>query len=104
MALYRFNGISPEIIQEIEARRVDERPILVIVSGASSGDERVRWRSYGALMAVTSPYLNSDIVAVRDFGTSRQMFIEQYPDRQVIDVYAVGDDAFVQDAFPNQSD
>lgn len=104
MALYRFNGISPEIIQEIEARRVDDSPILAIVSGASSGDERVRWRSYGALMAVTSPYLNSDIVAVRDFGSSRQMFIEQYPDRQVIDVYAVGDDAYVQDSFPNQSD
>lgn len=104
MALYRFNGISPELIQEVEAQRIDDTPILVIVSGASTGDERVRWRSYGALMAVTSPYLDSDIVAVRDYGTSRQDFIEQFPDRQVIDVYAVGNDAYVQDPFPTQSD
>ncbi|GAB5492212.1 MAG: hypothetical protein Phog2KO_24270 [Phototrophicaceae bacterium] len=101
MALYRFNGISPELIEEVEAQRLGDSPILVIVTGATSGDERVRWRSYAALMSVTSPYLNSDIVTVRDFGTSRQDFIAQYPDRQVIDVFAVGNDAYVQDPFPN---
>lgn len=104
MALYRFNGISPQLIEEVEAQRLDERPILVIVTGATSGDERVRWRSYAALMAVTSPYLDSDIVVVRDFGTSRQDFIAQYPDRQIIDVFAVGNDAYVQDPFPNSSE
>lgn len=98
MALYRFNGISPELIQDIEALQTNDQDILVIVSGATSGDDRVRWRSYGALMAVTSPYLDSEIVVVRDFGSSRQRFVEAYPDRQVIDIYAVGNDAFIMDS------
>lgn len=102
MALYRFNNLSPEIIEQVEAQRVDERPILVIVSGASSGDDRVRWRSYGSLMTVTSPYLDSDIIVARDYGTYREHLIEQHPDRQVIDVFAIGDEGFVQDAFSGQ--
>lgn len=99
-ALYRFNGISPELIETVESARVDDRPILAIISGESSGENRVRWRSYASLMTVTSPYLNSEIVAVRDFGSSRQRFIETYPERQIVDVYASGNDATVQSIVP----
>ena len=86
MALYRFNGISPELIDDVKSYAQDDSPILAIVAGESSGDDRVRWRSYAALMAVTSPYLDSEIVAARDYGSSRQQFFEEYPDRQVVDV------------------
>jgi MFS family permease len=101
MALYRYNQISPEIIEAVQAHRMDDRPILVIVAGASSGDDRVRWRAYGALMVATSPYLDSDIVVVRDFGNNREDFIAQFPDRQVIDLFAIGDNAYFADEVPD---
>lgn len=100
MALYRFNGISPELIQQVEAAAVDDRPILAIVNGDTTGDNRVRWRSYGALMAVTGPYLDTPIVAARDFGNSRADFIAEYPDRQIVDVFAAGNNAVVADPPP----
>lgn len=100
-ALYRYNQISPEQIEAVQARRVDERPILVIVAGESSGDNRVRWRSYGSLMVVTNPYLDSDIVVVRDFGSNRDNFIAQFPERQVIDMLAIGNDAYFADEVPD---
>lgn len=101
MALYRFNGISPELVEAVESQGLDDRPILAIISGESSGENRVRWRSYAALMAVTSPYLDSEIVIARDFGSSRQQFIEAYPDRQIVDVYAIGNNTFVQESIPD---
>jgi hypothetical protein len=88
--LYHFNGVRGDLIAEVEAARVDERPILVIVNGPTSPDsERVRWAAYGSLLGVTSPYLDSDIVVVRDTGGMREQLIAAYPDRQVIDVDAV---------------
>jgi hypothetical protein len=101
-ALYRFNLISPELIEGVEARRPDERPVLVIVNGDTTGDNRVRWRSYGPLMTVTSPYLNSNIVAARDYGTSgmREAIVKQYPDYSIIEVFAAGNDAWFADEVP----
>ncbi|MEL6404125.1 MAG: hypothetical protein AAFR81_07160 [Chloroflexota bacterium] len=95
MALYRFNFISPELIEEVQNAAIDDRPILAIINGDATGDNRVRWRSYGALMAVTSPYLDSEIVVVRDFGSSRDTFIATYPNRQIVDVFASGNSAVV---------
>ena len=69
------------------------RPLLVIVNGPNSGPQRVRWRSYGSLMAVTSPYLDSEIVAARDPGTLRDQILARFPGRQVIDVAAAADHA-----------
>lgn len=102
-ALYRYNKISPDIINGVKEHRVNDKPILVIVGGATSGDDRVRWRAYGALMSVTSPYLDSDIVVVRDFGGNRDKFIAQFPDRQVIDMLAKGDYAYFLDELPEGS-
>ena len=97
-ALYRFNGVSPELIEEIEQRRVDDRPLLVIVGGATGN---VSWRAYGTLMAVTGPYLDDDIVVARDYhiGDSRvrDQILERFPDRQVIDMQARGDDIWFVD-------
>jgi len=97
-ALYRFNFISPEPIEQVKALREDDRPVLVIVTGTSSGDDRVRWRSYGSLMAVTSPYLDSNIVVARDFGGQRDEFEEMFPDRQVLILAARGNQSmFVEE-------
>jgi len=82
-ALYRYNRISPVQIEQVQARRSDEKPLLVIITG-----EDVRWRAFGSLMAVTSPYLDSDIVVAWDdtrLGV-RQAILDRFPDRELIDL------------------
>ncbi len=84
-ALYRYNQISREQIAQVEARREGDRPVLVLVEGGS-----VRWRAFGTLMSVTSPYLDSDIIAAWDYGATgvRDAILERFPDRQVIEMQA----------------
>ncbi|MBZ0276299.1 MAG: glycosyltransferase family 39 protein [Anaerolineae bacterium] len=93
-ALYRFNLISPDLIQAVEARRTDDRPILVIVTGSN-----IRWRADGPLMTVTSPYLDSPIVSARDNGQPgvREQILARFPDRQVIDMLAEDNYAWFPD-------
>lgn len=94
MALYRFNNISRELIEAVEQRRTGERDVLVLVTGDTSGENRVRWRSYGTLMTVTSPYLDSEIVVARAYGEeTRERLLEMFPDRQVIVLHAAGNEA-----------
>lgn len=83
--LYRFNWVSPELIEAVQAIRTDDRPVLVLVSGTD-----VRWRSYGSLMVSTSPFLDSDIVAAWDNGVDgvREAILELFPHRQVIEMAA----------------
>jgi 4-amino-4-deoxy-L-arabinose transferase-like glycosyltransferase len=95
-ALYRFNFISPEQIEMVEACRIDDRPALVIVTGTS-----VRWRAHGSLMAVTGPHLDDEIVVAWDYapGTDvRQSILERFPDRQVIEMEAHENEAWLTDA------
>jgi 4-amino-4-deoxy-L-arabinose transferase-like glycosyltransferase len=90
-ALYRFNRVSPQIIEQIEARREDDRPTLVIVTGERGA---VSWRALGSLMAHTGPHLDDDIVTAWDYapGTEiRQLILERFPDRQVIEMAARAD-------------
>ncbi len=90
-----FNHVNRERIAEIEARREPGRDVLVVVNGTD-----VRWRAFGALMAVTSPYLDSPIVAAwnfQDSSTLRDQIIARFPDRQVIDVRAQGEEAWFVD-------
>jgi hypothetical protein len=88
--LYRFNWIGPDMIQAVEARRQGDQPVLVLVTGGN-----VLWRSMGPLMAVTSPYLNSDIVVAWDTTAPgvRQKILDRFPDRQVIEMAAEGNRA-----------
>ncbi len=93
-ALYRFNFITPEQIEGVMARRESDEPVLVIVSGTD-----VRWRALGTLMSVTSPYLDSDIVVAWDYLQDgvREAIIERFPDRQIIEMQAEGNEwAFVE--------
>jgi MFS family permease len=102
MALYGYNLIERELVDQVEARRQDERSVLVLVNGETSGDQRVRWRAYGALMGVTSPYLNSPIVVARDYGgRSREQLLMLFPDRQIIELFAVENKAtFIDEPAP----
>ncbi len=94
-----YNQITRAQIDEVNARRVGDTPVLVLVTG---GD--VRWRAYGALMASTSPYLDSPIVAAWDYsnGTNpeiREEILARFPDRQVIEMTAnVNEASFVDEA------
>lgn len=96
-ALYRFNGVSPELIAQVEQRRVDDRPLLVIVSGEAG---TLSWRAYGSLLAVTGPYLDDDIVVARadaPSGTVREQLVQRFPDRQIIEMQARGDEIWFVD-------
>jgi hypothetical protein len=81
-ALDRLNGIDRSLIDGVAARRPADRQALVLVTG-----EVVRWQSYGALLAVTSPFLDGTIVAARDFGGGeRGRISDRFRDRHVIEI------------------
>ncbi|MFN8527780.1 MAG: glycosyltransferase family 39 protein [Anaerolineae bacterium] len=100
-ALYRYNQINHDLINEVNARRTGDQPVLVIVNGSD-----VRWRAYGSLMVSTGPYLNTDIVAAQNYmgATSdsvKQQLIAMFPGRQVIEMEASQNEAvFVDDPPP----
>lgn len=97
--LHRFHGVNPDIIAEIRSRQVDGRPLLALVGGAESGENRARWHSLGSLMAVTSPYLDSEIVGAVYYEdeAAKAKILANHPDRQVIEMMARGQDiAFVE--------
>ncbi len=90
-----FNFISRQMILDVEKRREGDQPVLVIVNGND-----VRWRAFGTLMAVTSPYLDSEIVVAWNYQNNdslRQQLIDRFPDRQVIDMEAQENRAWFTD-------
>jgi hypothetical protein len=88
-----FNLIDRQIIEAVEERREGDRPVLVIVTG-----DNVRWRSYGALMALTSPYLDSEIVAARaSSSVPREEILARFPGRQIIDMLAEENNSWFAD-------
>jgi hypothetical protein len=89
--LYGFNNVSQRWIDAARARSEGEQPLLVIVTGTE-----LSWRSMGTFMAATSPYLDSDIIAIynriasaEDSGL-RETMIAQFPDREVIELRGQG--------------
>ncbi len=79
--LWRFNNVGADRIAALGALR-DGRPVLILVTG----EGRRSWRDWGTYMALTSPYLNSDVVAARDHGyqDEREAILARFPDRQVL--------------------
>jgi 4-amino-4-deoxy-L-arabinose transferase-like glycosyltransferase len=75
-----YGNVSQAPIQEVNRLRRDpDRPVVVIAWGESS------WREVAALMAVTDPHLDSDIVLARDPARSNlATLLAQWPDREVI--------------------
>ncbi len=104
-ALYRFNNVSPYMADEIRARATDDRPILVIVNGQRG---EVSWRSFGSIMALTNPYLDSDMVAAWNYEPSNDFIYEsilaRFGDtRQVIELNIKDINAWFPDCDFNQN-
>jgi hypothetical protein len=97
--LYQFNNVSLANLALLDSVRVDERPILLLVYGDSTGDNRVSWRAYSTYIAVTSPYLDSEVVAARIADGNealRDAVVAMFPERQVIEVNASGVEAVLR--------
>lgn len=91
-----YNQITRAQIAGVEARRSGDQPVLVLVTGSD-----VRWRAYGALTALTSPYLDSPIVVAWIYDESvRDQIVAQFPDRQIIEMAAEGNRAWFVDETP----
>lgn len=90
--LHGFNEINQTLANEIVAKQTGEKPLLVLVGGEPSGDNRVRWRSLGTLMVMTSPYLDSEIVGAWYYNDEsvREQLLTDYPNHQVIEMSAQG--------------
>lgn len=80
--LYRFGIIGQDQIERVDRLRGDdERPVLII---AYLPEIRM-WREVGALMAMTSPYLDTEYVLARDpDGSYTAGLLERFKDRQVV--------------------
>jgi hypothetical protein len=97
-ALHRFNRVSQAVLDAIETQKADGRDVLVLVNGQGG---TVFWRSFGSLMAVTDPYLENDIVVAWNYAPQdsriRQRILEDFPDRQVIEMAVIQESAWFID-------
>lgn len=80
-----YGSVAQAQIDRLNARREDpSRPLLVIAVGDH------HWREVAALMALTTPRRDGDIVLARDvYGSQAGAIRAQFPDREVI-YYASG--------------
>lgn len=95
-ALTGFNHITRGFVEAVEARRVGDAPLLVLVTS----DSARRWRSHGALMAVSQPDHSGDlVVAWYDAGRDdiRRAIEARFPSHQVVELLARGDAAWFPD-------
>jgi hypothetical protein len=98
--LHAFNNVSRAHIAALDARRDLARPALVLVTGPSTGDYRVTWRAYGTYTALTSPFLDSDVIAARipeGDPDRREQVLALFPERQVIEMRALASEAWFVD-------
>jgi len=99
-ALYGYNRVSQTFIDTVNTRRVSDAPLLVLMSGQN----RV-WRSGGALLAETSPYLDSDMVfAWYHNDEMRAQLVALMPDREIIEMRADGEVVWFADDCPTGRD
>ncbi|NDJ85283.1 MAG: phospholipid carrier-dependent glycosyltransferase [Chloroflexi bacterium] len=84
--LYRYNGIGRHQIEGVDHWRTDpERPVVVVEYGGDGS-----WRNLGAIMALTSPYLDSEYILARDPDrVLLPQILARFPDYQVV-YYADG--------------
>jgi hypothetical protein len=74
-------GNRQATLDTVDRWRTDPEKDVLIVSYGSLGS----WRQIGALMGVTSPYLDSEYVLVRDpYETRMEMLLEMFPSREVV--------------------
>ncbi len=85
-ALRGFNRVTAEIYGGIAARRTGDAPVFVLITGVDG-----RWRTRGALMTVSSPFLDADIEFAYIEGEDpdgRAQVLSRAMGRQVIEMGA----------------
>jgi hypothetical protein len=93
-ALHGFNNVSQSWIDAARARAGADNRLLVIATGTN-----VSWRALGSFMAVTSPFLDSEIIGVYNRVDTpglpglRYRMIDLFPNRVIIDLAAEGEEA-----------
>lgn len=92
--IYRYNEIGTHQLERLERfqRQMGEpdRDVLLVQIEVPNREKTDNWRNYGAMLAETSPFLNSRIIVARVFRPSLvPEFLARYPNRTVI--YQVGD-------------
>jgi len=90
--LYGYNKVSRSQLDTLQAMRVKagapDKPVLLIILKRNQSDDD-DWRDYGAAMALSSPYQNSDILVVRVFDPiAAPEMVRRFPDRLVL--YQIG--------------
>lgn len=87
--LWRYNAVGQHKIDEIEKIReksgTPDKPVLIIVLRDPDPAVRGDWRDYAAAMALTSPFLDSEIVVARVFEAEDvEIYTRRFPDRLVL--------------------
>lgn len=98
--LYRYNKVGQNQLAAIQAIRGDDpRPALIIVLNSPRPGVQDNWRDYAAALAMTSPYLDSDIIVARVFEPEdAPEFERRFSDRKVL--YQIGENLYtsIEDA------
>ncbi len=92
--LFRYNKVGGDQIEAINAMRVKsgdpKKPVLIIVLRDPNPTVEDNWRDYGVAMALTSPYLDSDVIVARVFDQEDAPdIIQRFPGRLVL--YQIGE-------------
>jgi len=94
-ALRGFNRVTGEVFGGIAARRTGDAPVFVLITGVDG-----RWRTRGALMTVSSPFLDNDIEFAYiegDDPDARAQVLSRAVGRQVIEMGARMHDVWFMD-------
>ena len=100
-ALNDFNRVDRDLIAEVNARRQTDAPALVVMTG-----EGMTWRAGGAILGVTGPFLDTDIVLARNLSDGRYLadIYRMFPDREIIPMLGDGSMEWFTDEEPPQPD
>ena len=75
-----FNNVSGEMLAKIKSQGIHQALIFV-------EDREYDWWYYGAVFTLNSPFLDSDIIAVRDLGPQEnKKVINAFPERKLFRV------------------
>ncbi|MBX3082138.1 MAG: glycosyltransferase family 39 protein [Anaerolineae bacterium] len=91
--LWRYNAVGQQQLDAIQKMREKygqpTQPVLLLILHDPDPAVKDNWRDYGAALAETSPYLDSDIVVARVFEVSDiSEFARRFPGRLVL--YQIG--------------
>lgn len=87
--LYRFGNVGRDQVEAVDHLRQDsDKPVLIIAYGEAGLIDSSRWRRFAALLALSSPYFDSEYLLARDKDKiNTPLLIERFADREVIYFY-----------------